>query len=195
VTAAPIVNRHSSIIHHQANISFTRNLAQVRSIPQGRGVSMPTYTASQIISAPANEVFAFVSDISRMPEYLPTVHQARPQGHNRVEMEGNAAGHEYKSDGWLEADEKIHTMRWGSDGESDYSGHLEVQNRGEDSFVTVTLNFNPPAEMDHEFQRRMGSRDAAIKEGLQKALHSIKNVCEGTGVKVRTFADQKGYVG
>ena len=155
---------------------------------------MPTYTANQIIQAPANEVFAFVSDISRMPDYLPTVHQSRPQGHNRVEIEGNAAGHEYKSDGWFEADESNQTMRWGSDGENDYSGHLEVQNRGEESFVTVTLNFNPPAEMTEEFQRRMGSRDAAIQEGLQNSLQSIKNLCEGTGAKVQTSADQKGYV-
>ena len=153
---------------------------------------MPNYTAKAVIQAPADEVFAFVSDVSRMPDYLPTVEEAKPQGTGRVWMKGSAGGRQYESDGWFEADSRAKTMRWGSDGENRYSGNLQVQDRGNECYVTVTLDFEPRADQEEEFERRMGSRDNAIEEGLERALDRIKMICEGTDVRA---GSRRGYVG
>lgn len=157
---------------------------------------MSHYTCQTTVNAPADEVFAFVTDVSRMPEYLPTLHAARPQGEGRVEMDGEAAGHPYHADGKFQVDEQARSMRWSSDGEHKYSGHLEVRDQGASCNVTVTLDFEPNPGMDEEFKRQMGSRDEAIQEGLEKSLQSINNLCEGTGGKVPTEADRNhGYMG
>lgn len=156
---------------------------------------MSQYTSQTTVNAPADEVFRFVTDFDRMHDYLPTLQRATPQGEGRIQVEGNAAGHPYNADGWFEADENRRTMRWGSDGEHKYSGHLEVQDRGAGCEVSVTLDFEPNPGMDEEFRKQMGSRDAAVREGLDKALQSIKNICEGTGGKVPSAADERrGYV-
>lgn len=152
---------------------------------------MPNYTAKAVIQAPADEVFAFVSDVNRMPDYLPTVEEAKPQGAGRVWMRGSVDGRQYESDGWLEADARAKAMRWGSDGENRYTGNLQVQDRGQECYVTVTLDFEPRADQEEEFERRMGSRDAAIQDGLERALDSIKRICEGAGVR----AGKRGYAG
>jgi uncharacterized membrane protein len=151
---------------------------------------MSKYTSQILIDAPADEVFAYVSDTNRMPEYLPTVHGAMHQGAGRILVKGEAAGHPYESDGRYEVDEDARTMRWGSDGEHHYSGHLEVQDRGNQCFLSVTLDFEPNAGLDEEFKKQMGGRDTAIREGLEASLRSIKNLCEGVGGKVPTEADR-----
>lgn len=151
---------------------------------------MSKYTSQTLIDAPADEVFAYVSDTNRMPEYLPTVHGAMHQGVGRILVKGEAAGHKYESDGRYEVDEDARTMRWGSDGEHRYSGHLEVQDRGNQSFLSVTLDFEPSPGLDEEFKRQMGSRDQAIREGLETSLRSIKNLCEGVGGKVPSRAER-----
>lgn len=157
---------------------------------------MSHYTCQTTVNAPADEVFAYVTNVERMPEYLPTLHEAHRQGEDRVAMKGEAAGHPYSADGNFVIDQDGRTMRWSSDGEHRYSGHLEVQDQGSACNVSVTLDFEPNPGMDEDFKREMGSRDAAIQDGLEKSLQSIKNQCEGTGGKVPTRADgDRGYLG
>jgi len=155
------------------------------------------YQSSITVACPPDQVFEFVSRPENMPQYLPTVHEARPQGEGRVEVDGNAAGHEYHSDGWFELDQQARTMKWGSDGENRYSGHLEVKDGGPQALVNITLNFDPRPDQEEAFRQQMGTRDATIRDGLSKALESIKNICEGHGGKVPSQADRinhQGYV-
>lgn len=158
---------------------------------------MSDYSRTIELNCPAEEVFTFVKDPRNMPQYLPTVHDARPQGEGRVEVAGDAAGHDYRSDGWFDIDDQSRSMRWGSDGENKYSGSLEVEEMGDRCRVTVNLRFEPRPDQDQAFQEQTGSRDATINDGLQAALESIRNICEGQGGKVPSQADQKGssYLG
>ncbi|MBC8103193.1 MAG: SRPBCC family protein [Cytophagales bacterium] len=149
---------------------------------------MPDYESSLPVNASPEAVFDFISDISNMPQYLPTTHHAEPQGEGRVRVQGEAAGHPYDSDGWIRLDRTEFRMEWGSDGENHYSGWMEVEGDDRQSIVTVGLAFAPKPEQDARFEQQMGDRDATIRDGLNKALESIKNILEGKGGKVEPAA-------
>ena len=142
------------------------------------------YKASLTVNAPANEVFDFVSDVKNLPKYLPTTKKATPDGEDRVRVQGSANGHPYDADGHFQVDAAKHSMKWGSDGERTYSGHMEVAEAGRGkSEVTVHLQFEPGEHGKQEMAETSGSPDAAIQEGLEKALQSIQNQVEGKGGK------------
>ena len=151
---------------------------------------MSEYSRSVMIDATAHHVFSFVSTVGNLPKYLPTVRHAKAQGDERVEVDGAAHGHDYHSDGYFKVDKDHRSLTWGSDGENDYSGHLEVHASGEQaSRVTCTLHFNPKPSLSTAMESQPGGRDAAINDGLEAALQSIKNECEGAGGKVHTAAE------
>jgi uncharacterized membrane protein len=155
---------------------------------------VPDYNHTIAVDCDADQVFAFVSDPENMPRYLPTVHHAHPQGEERVEVEGEAAGHPYHSDGWLKLDQGAKRMAWGSDGENQYRGELEVVEDGGKSLITVTLHFQPRPDQQAQFAQQAGRPNAAIDEGIRKALESIRNHCETPGAKTPT-KESGGYVG
>ena len=149
---------------------------------------MAEYEHSLTVQARADEVFGFVSDISNLPKYLPTTHHAEAQGGERVRVRGEAGGHPYDSDGHFRVNTTEHRMEWGSDGENNYSGWLEVQDRGETSEVTVHLSFAPRPDLSQRMDEQTGDRNQTIQEGLQTALTSIQNLVEGRGGKVEPRA-------
>ncbi len=155
---------------------------------------MPDYHHTITVNCDADQVFEFVSNPANLPKYLPTVHDARPQGEDRVEVSGQAAGHTYHSDGPFNVDREAKSMTWGSDGENHYKGRLEVSEDGGMSLIDVTLSFDPRPDQDQQFESQTGSRDRTIDEGIRAALESIRNHCEGTGTKVKSSGDrQQGY--
>ncbi|HYE71837.1 MAG TPA: hypothetical protein VEF04_00845 [Blastocatellia bacterium] len=83
-------------------------------------------------------------------------------------------------------DKEQRRMEWGSDGENEYRGWLEVkeQDRGRACDVTVHLAFTPRPDQAQRFEEQTGDRDRAIRQGIETALASIKNACEGHGGKV-----------
>lgn len=146
---------------------------------------MAEYESSLPISASPDTVFDFVSDIANLPKYLPTTHHAEAQGPGRVRVQGEAAGQKYDSDGWFRPDPTEQRLEWGSDGESRYSGWLEIEGDGSQSLVTVHLSFAPRPDQAERFEEQGdGDGDATIQQGLQASLLSIKNLVEGTGGKI-----------
>lgn len=151
---------------------------------------MGEYEHKTTVNSRAQQVFDFVSTIDNLPQYLPTVTDAMPQGGERVRVQGEAAGHRYDSDGFYHVDKSLRRIEWGSDGENRYRGWLEVRNHGEDTTATVIvhLSFEPNPVMSKSFEQQSGDRDRTIQEGLENALQSIKNLCEGRGGKVESSA-------
>ncbi len=145
---------------------------------------MSRYESEIKVQAAPDAVFAYVKEPRNMPKYLPTVHGASSQGEGRVAVDGEAAGHEYHSDGWFKVDDDARTMSWGSDGENKYSGDLHVREHEDHSHVAVSLDFEPKPGQEEAFEAQSGSRDKTIQEGLDAALQSIKNEIEGQGGKV-----------
>lgn len=145
---------------------------------------MSHYESELKVQAEPDAIFAYVKDPENMPKYLSTVHEAHAQGPDRVSVDGEAAGHEYHSDGWFKVDDDARTMSWGSDGENKYSGHLTVRPHEDHSHVAVALDFEPKPGQEAAFEAQTGSRDETVQKGLDAALQSIKNEMEGTGGKV-----------
>ena len=150
---------------------------------------MAEYTDRIDVAAPADAVFTFVSDIENLPKYLPTVHHAHPQTGERVEVDGEANGHPYHSDGWFKVDEAARTMTWGSDGENDYSGRMSVTGDGSKSEVECSLKFTPSEGIKDSMDKNQGGPSAAMTDGLRASLQSIKQICEGTGGKQHSTAE------
>ena len=150
---------------------------------------MPEYTDRIEVAAEPDAVFRFVSDISNLPKYLPTVHGAHSQPHERVEVDGKANGHAYTSAGWFKVDQAGRTMTWGSDGDNDYSGKMAVSGEGRMAKVECSLQFTPTADVKASMDRSQGGPSAAMTDGLRASLASIKEICEGTGGKQASTAE------
>ena len=150
---------------------------------------MAEYTDRIDVSAPADAVFKFVSDIENLPKYLPTVHGAHAQGAQRVEVAGAANGHDYHSDGWFKVDEAGRSMTWGSDGENDYSGKMSVTGDASKAEVTCALRFTPKGDIKESMDKHQGGPGAAMTDGLKASLQSIKQICEGSGGKQPSTAE------
>lgn len=148
-----------------------------------------TYRSSLDIAAPPADVFAFVTDVTNMPKYLPTTHHAEMEGADRVRMKGEANGHPYEGEGWLQKDPEQMTMWWGSDGQNDYSGSLRIEPIDDRSRVSIEITFAAKPDMEEEYEKQMGSRRATMQTGLDAALKSIDNVLTGKGGKVDVPAD------
>jgi hypothetical protein len=151
---------------------------------------MSEYQNSIVIAAHPNKVFDFVADISNLPQYLPTVHNATLVSDDHIRVQGEAAGHKYDDTGYFRADKEIRKLEWGSDGESNYSGWLKVD-QGEDpssTNITVHISHSINAEQQQQFEKKDINWDTMMNEGISKTLQSIKNICEGHGGKVEPKA-------
>ena len=56
---------------------------------------MSEYESSLTVDAAPDAVFAYVSDVGNLPEYLPTTRHAEAQSEGRVRVQGEANGHRY----------------------------------------------------------------------------------------------------
>lgn len=151
---------------------------------------MQEYEQSQKITAPANEVFAWVSDVENLPKYLPPIKDAGIEG----PAEGDNPGEkvkmsveipdrgEFESEGYFDVDAEARTMRWGAESDRDYSGRLEVSEAGDgQSEVTVQLSFGPRS-VEGEIQDQSSDGRNPIEESLTATLESIRRqIEEGSG--------------
>ena len=147
---------------------------------------MAEYERSIIINADPQTIFDFVSDVRNLPRYLPTTHNAEPQGEGRVRVQGEAEGHAYDSDGKFRADPENFSLQWGSDGERQYKGWLEIDGDDGGSQVTVHLTFGQEGDGDSPVDQQAGV--SKVNEGIEASLKSIKNIVEGMGSKVEPSA-------
>jgi len=148
------------------------------------------YSTTIDVAAPLEAVFRFVSSIDNLPRYLPTVHTAKPQGGQRVEVDGEANGRHYHSDGWFRIDNAAHAVRWGSDGENDYRGEMRLSEKGGGTHVACHIHFNPRPDEATSMREHQGGADAVMQDGLESALQSIKRICEGSGGKQPSSAER-----
>jgi len=151
------------------------------------------FEQSITVSASADSIFEFISDVKNVPQYLPTVKSAQPQAGERIRTQGQAGDRSYDSDGHFRVDKQAHRLEWGSDGENDYKGWLEVQGNGESqSQVKVHIHYAPKPEIMQRMVERSPdhSFESVMKEGISKTLESIKRICEGKGGKEEIEANK-----
>lgn len=92
--------------------------------------STTEFEPSITVAAPADSIFDFVSDVSNVPQYLPTVKNAQPQQGERIRTQGQVGEHSYDSDGHFRVDRQARRIEWGSDGENDYGGCFKFRRMG-----------------------------------------------------------------
>jgi uncharacterized membrane protein len=156
-------------------------------------VKTTEFEQSITVLAPADLIFNYLADVRNVPQYLPTVKNAQPQQGDRIRTQGQSGEHSYDSDGHFRVNHSDHRLEWGSDGENDYGGWMNVKNIGNSqSKVTVHIHFSPRPEMAQKMAERSPghSFEAAMNEGITKTLESIKRICEGQGGKVEIEANE-----
>jgi hypothetical protein len=115
------------------------------------------------------------------------VRHAEYEKDDRIRIEGEAGGHKYNDTGFFRTAEDERRMEWGSDSERGYQGWLTVEEAGNNqSQVKVHLSFGQHNHALKEMDQRTGDHVEAINEGIENALKSIKNLCEGVGGKVES---------
>lgn len=151
---------------------------------------MQEYEQSKAVAAPANEVFAWASDVENLPKYLPPIKEAGIEGSaaagspgERIKMLVEIPDRgEFESEGYFDVDAEARTMRWGAETGRDYSGYLTVAEAGDGrSEVTVRLSFGPRS-VEGEIQEDSAEDRNPLAESLSATLESIRRqIEEGSG--------------
>ena len=154
------------------------------------------YEQSQTIDAPPEEVFAWLSDVGNLPEYLPPVVASSAEGPSVESVPGQRIratleypgeeGRTFDAEGYLAVDEIERRMEWGAEAGRDYSGWLTVANRGEgDSEVVVHLSFGERS-VEPEMQEGAPEGRDPLAEGISATLESVRRQIEEGSGKVKT---------
>jgi uncharacterized protein YndB with AHSA1/START domain len=150
------------------------------------------YQQSQTIDAPPEEVFAWLSDVGNLPEYLPPVVASSTEGPSAEGVPGQRIratleypGEErrtFDAEGYHAVDERERRMEWGAEAGRDYSGWLTVANHGEGgSEVVVHLSFGERS-VEPQMQERVPEGRDPLAEGISATLESIRRqIEEGSG--------------
>lgn len=127
---------------------------------------MPTYEHTASIDAAPDEVFAFVSDVRKLPNYVPGMTAAEPADGDRVILSSSINGNTHEAEGWFRVNRPERVVEWGSTRRDDYHGRMLVASDADGSSLTLSLTL--PKE--------------ALNEGdLQKAIRSIADALAPTG--------------
>lgn len=127
-------------------------------------------TGSTTVSAPADTLFAYLSDVDNLPGYFARMKEARATaGSEEVHVVAQMPdGQEVEGEAWFRVDDASHHVSWGSEGENDYSGYLDVTPDGEGSSVEV-----------HIHSPHGGGQD--LQDGIDETLAAIKEKVEAQG--------------
>ena len=154
------------------------------------------YEQSQTIDASPEEVFAWLSDVGNLPEYLPPVVASSSEGPSAEGVPGQRirttleySGQKerrFDAEGYLTVDDSERRMEWGAEAGRDYSGWLTVANRGDGgSEVVVHLSFGERS-VEPEMQERAPEGRDPLAEGISATLESIRRQIEEGSGKVKT---------
>lgn len=127
---------------------------------------MGDYEQSTTVTTDPEALFAYLSDVSNLPDYFAAMKSAEPADGDAVHTVAEVDGTEREGEAWFTADDEARTIRWGSEGASHYSGELAVQGADGGSQVTVRLH------TEH-------ADGPEIDSGLRETLAQIKRNVEG----------------
>lgn len=126
---------------------------------------MGDYEQTTTVSADADALFAYLSDVENLPRYFAATRSAEPAGGDAVHTEAEVDGQRVEGEAWFRTEDGDRTITRGSEGPHDYRGELAVSGDGATSQVTVRLH------TEH------GDADT-IERGLAETLATIKKNVE-----------------
>jgi hypothetical protein len=126
---------------------------------------MGDYQHSAEVSAPAGQLFGYLSDVRNLPRYFAAMTSAEPAGDQAVHVAATLDGTTERAEAWFRVDQERQHLEWGSEGVSDYHGHLDVTGDSATSSVTVFVH-----------TERHDSGD--IDQGVIDTLAAVKRLVE-----------------
>ncbi|HEV2128733.1 MAG TPA: SRPBCC family protein [Thermomicrobiales bacterium] len=146
------------------------------------------YQRSRRIRVTPDSVFAFVTDVSNLPTYVPTVQSVETLTDGRIRVHGNTGGTSFEADLWTHVDHNQRGIEWGTD-ERDRHGWMTVTAADDDADMTeVVAHVSWPPHVNQDAAPLAGERAEEpdpIEDALEAALDSLRNILEGTGGKER----------
>ncbi len=127
---------------------------------------MGDYEQTTTVSADADALFRYLSDVNNLPHYFAAMKSAEPVAGDAVHTVAEVEGTEREGEAWFTADEEARSIRWGAQSPSHYGGELEVSGAPDGSQVTVRLH------TEHVDDQR-------VVDGLAETLAQIKRNVEG----------------
>lgn len=123
---------------------------------------MTTHERSADVAAPPQQVYDYLADVANLPEYLPRMTEAHETGAQQVEVTAELdlpdepGSREVQGEAHFVTDPGRRVVRWGSEGDTDYGGQMDVTGDGPDTCtVTVRLHWHhgDPEHVDADLER------------------------------------------
>ena len=129
---------------------------------------MGDFTGSTSVSIPVDALFGLLSDVGNLPRYFARMTSAEPGDGEQVRTTATLPdGTEVQGDAWFRVDRAARRIEWGSEGPSEYAGHLQLIPDGQGSQVEV-----------HVHTARVRDRDREVTDGVRETLEQIKALAE-----------------
>ena len=126
---------------------------------------MGDYQRSIEVSAPAEQLFGYLSDVRNLPRYFSAMTSAEPAGGESVAVSATVNGTDERGEAWLRVDRRQQRLEWGSEGPGNYHGRLVVAGDATTSSVTVFIHTE---DVD----------SATVSLGLDDTLAAVKRLVE-----------------
>jgi carbon monoxide dehydrogenase subunit G len=132
---------------------------------------MPEFSRSTTIDATPDELFEFLSRVENLPQYFTGLTEAHHTQGDEVHVtadpavtggSGDARG-EVHAEAWFRIDADQRALAWGSEGEHDYRGELQVTPDGDNARVSLHLH------TEHDDRE-------SIENGIETTLSNIVHI-------------------
>ena len=124
------------------------------------------------MDASSQTLFDYLSDVANLPQYFSRLTSAVPGDGEEIKTTAKMPdGPEVQGDAWFRVDSDAQRIEWGSEGPSDYHGHLDVSAAGEGSSVEVFVHTT-----------RVDDGDQVASDSVTETLANIKRLVEEQGV-------------
>ena len=100
------------------------------------------------VAAPADAVYAAISDLGNLPRFVPQMTAARRAAGDRVEVDARYDGRTQHGEASFRTDDGERRIEWGAP--SGYHGWMKVDPDGDGSRLTLFLDTRHGSERDHD---------------------------------------------
>ncbi len=100
------------------------------------------------VAAPADAVYAAISDLGNLPRFVPQMTAARPTAGDRVEVDARYEGHTQHGEVSFQKNDGERRIAWSAP--SGYHGWMKVDPDGDGSRLTLFLETRHGSERDHD---------------------------------------------
>lgn len=121
---------------------------------------MAEHRRSITLRAGFDRVFEYLADVRNLPRYFDRMTSAEPTGAEEVHATAEYDGHKVEGDAWFRVDRTANRIQWGSEGETDYHGTMQVTAVQDRTTIDITLH------TDHDVDA--GEIDQSLDTTLQR---------------------------